>query len=420
MSRGATAVARTPYGTQNWQTRSQEFDDAVWTKTAVTITANDAIAPDGTLTADRITETSATSNHQVVSGLNLIVPKVVGQRVCSSCYVKDGTQRYVGLFANTYLTTCFDLQTGTHALVIPAQGGYQNGYWGIERVGTAGWFRIWQSWVVNNVGGQFYSTLNAMGSATTTVSHAGDTNKYFWAWGFQTVAANWPGLYQPTTGASITTPIPDRYSNAHNYILWSNTFTDGGWVKTGSAISASDTTGPDGVLLSASRLTCSAGTNLHCISRASQLSLFAGHTYTYSVHLKEGSHRYAGINVSAVNMTVDLRDGTIVASTLTGDANYTNVIARVRTLRDSTGAATGWYRATLTVTLVTATNASLVVAIFGAANSTLSWNAAGTEYVWVFGAQIAQANWEGGYVETIVPINPGPIANITTTARVAA
>ena len=43
---------------QNFLTRSEEMDDADWTKTLGTVSADSQTAPDGTLTADRVTPTS--------------------------------------------------------------------------------------------------------------------------------------------------------------------------------------------------------------------------------------------------------------------------------------------------------------------------------------------------------------------------
>jgi type 1 fimbria pilin len=42
---------------------SEEFDNAYWTKTNVTITANATTAPDGNLTADKLVENSVNGNH---------------------------------------------------------------------------------------------------------------------------------------------------------------------------------------------------------------------------------------------------------------------------------------------------------------------------------------------------------------------
>jgi len=43
----------------NLLTKTEQFDDAAWTKVDVTVTANAAVAPNGTLTADLLTEGSA-------------------------------------------------------------------------------------------------------------------------------------------------------------------------------------------------------------------------------------------------------------------------------------------------------------------------------------------------------------------------
>lgn len=56
-----TDAARVMYGVEpkggrrNLLTYTEQFDNAAWTKTSVTVTANTAIAPDGTLTADLMT-----------------------------------------------------------------------------------------------------------------------------------------------------------------------------------------------------------------------------------------------------------------------------------------------------------------------------------------------------------------------------
>lgn len=45
--------------------RSQEFDNAAWTKAAASISANATAAPDGTTTADKLVEDNTTAIHQV-------------------------------------------------------------------------------------------------------------------------------------------------------------------------------------------------------------------------------------------------------------------------------------------------------------------------------------------------------------------
>lgn len=71
---------------ENLLTYSQEFDNAAWTKTAVTVTANVTTAPDGTATADAMYETTANVvNHAVqASGAFSTAPGTL------SIYLKKG------------------------------------------------------------------------------------------------------------------------------------------------------------------------------------------------------------------------------------------------------------------------------------------------------------------------------------------
>ena len=47
----------------NLQLRSQEFDNAIWSTQRATLTANDAVSPDGTLNAYKLTHTSGSSGY---------------------------------------------------------------------------------------------------------------------------------------------------------------------------------------------------------------------------------------------------------------------------------------------------------------------------------------------------------------------
>jgi hypothetical protein len=58
----------------NLLTKTEQFDDAAWNKVGSTISANTAIAPDGTLTADKIVESALNERHAVSSVANIAVP----------------------------------------------------------------------------------------------------------------------------------------------------------------------------------------------------------------------------------------------------------------------------------------------------------------------------------------------------------
>jgi hypothetical protein len=56
----------------NLMLRSEEFDNAAWTKTRSSITSNTIVTPDGTLTGDKLVEdTTASNTHQVSQSVSL-------------------------------------------------------------------------------------------------------------------------------------------------------------------------------------------------------------------------------------------------------------------------------------------------------------------------------------------------------------
>jgi hypothetical protein len=61
-------------GVRNLLNRSEEFENAYWTKTRSTVSANATVAPDGTLTADKLEETVDTSTKSARPSNNLTVP----------------------------------------------------------------------------------------------------------------------------------------------------------------------------------------------------------------------------------------------------------------------------------------------------------------------------------------------------------
>jgi hypothetical protein len=94
--------------------RSQEFDDAYWTKAGGAVTANAATAPDGTMTADVFVEDSAaaTQHRKTRASLSL----TTGQTVTLSAFVKRdvGTRQYqLGLSGGALVARAyFDLGAG--------------------------------------------------------------------------------------------------------------------------------------------------------------------------------------------------------------------------------------------------------------------------------------------------------------------
>ena len=98
----------------NVQRRSEEFNDATWTKTRTTVTSNQINSPDGTLSADKLE-----CNQTTGSGMNINSSSNIssGATVVLSIFAKKGNARYcnLGLLNNgysQYSRIFFDLQEG--------------------------------------------------------------------------------------------------------------------------------------------------------------------------------------------------------------------------------------------------------------------------------------------------------------------
>ena len=75
----------------NIQIRSEEFDNSAWTKVNSSITADNIIAPDGEMTGDKLTSTSATSSSYVYQQHSLSTSTTYS----ISVFVKKGTSNLV-------------------------------------------------------------------------------------------------------------------------------------------------------------------------------------------------------------------------------------------------------------------------------------------------------------------------------------
>jgi hypothetical protein len=180
--------------------RSQEFDDAAWTKNGSTITPNATTAPDGTLTADKLVETAALIPHNVIQGATLAATTNYTQSIIA----KAAERRYIQITSSTNFSgggsayQNFDLQTGT------LQGSVGSKPATIRPL-TDGWFICsFTDTSVSAGAGQFAIVVVDGPTASRNPSYTGDGTSGIFIWGAQLEAAAFPSSYIPTVAAAAT------------------------------------------------------------------------------------------------------------------------------------------------------------------------------------------------------------------------
>jgi hypothetical protein len=116
----------------NLLVRSQEFDDAAWGKPNATVTANATTAPDGTLTADRVTFTAPTSTNSVSQNVT-----VAAGAYTASVFLKYVNTQWVQLF---YPSSQFTGGVANFDLINGVIGSTVSGTATITALGN-GWYR---------------------------------------------------------------------------------------------------------------------------------------------------------------------------------------------------------------------------------------------------------------------------------------
>lgn len=183
----------------NLVTYSSEFDNAAWTKSRVTVTANAITAPDGTLSADKITEndTSAGSTHSVLDNVSASGSTIYTQSV----FLKAAERSWVQIKqfdGTTNLGAFFDIANGAIGTV--DVGITAN----IQNYGN-GWYRC--SVTNTTASGATLERLQVnLAISDGSSAYDGDGTSGIYVYGAQLEASSVPTSYIPTAGAQVTRP----------------------------------------------------------------------------------------------------------------------------------------------------------------------------------------------------------------------
>jgi hypothetical protein len=377
-SRGTNATlvdstGKITYAPANLLQYSQEFENAAWTKTNATITANTEIAPDGTMTADTFTATAA-------NGVIRNDPAKVGTFI-NSIYVKR--------------------KTGSGAVqILDAAGSYT------AVTVTSEWTRV---------SAAALATGASLFGVRLVVS--GDE---IYIWGAQAEQVTYqttPGPYVATTASAYYGPRFDYdpvtlaprglliEEARTNVLRYSEQIDNADWTKVGATISTNATAAPDGTT-NADNFRLNAGVAVTTASGGLFTAALSAYFSEASAGALTAAAHTASIYVKAASglSHIQLR----VSLSVTLNPSVTNGLITVRLadgvitdnpsgLGSVQNAGNGWWRITLPFT---ATAAVHYVGCWVWNSSSIA-SATGTEGYFIWGAQLEAGTFATSYIPTV-------------------
>ena len=184
----------------NIVTYSEQFDNAAWSLSGVTVSANQTTSPDGTTNADKLIESSANALHEIYQAQSL----TNGVTYTNTIYAKSGerTQIAINFVSGGFgqgANVIADLSAGTLGTV-SNYGSVTGSTATITNVGN-GWYRISLTMTPATTE-TFYADYSPALNGNITYQGNGTSGVYIW--GAQIEISSYPTSYIPTTSSSAT------------------------------------------------------------------------------------------------------------------------------------------------------------------------------------------------------------------------
>jgi hypothetical protein len=379
----------------NLLVRSEEFDNAAWTKTRSSVTANAITAPNGTLTADQLVEdTTVTNTHNIGQSISF----TSGTTYTVSVFAKaTASPRFLqiifpsGAFTATRRPV-FDLLNGIASAATDTTASIQN-------IGD-GWYRCIASMLATNTNSASIQLQLANTYINSAPTYTGDGTSGVYIWGAQL-----------EVGSAVTPYIqsPSVFTSRAS----SGTYVGGnGLIQTATTNEARYDHDPVS-LISKGLLLEEARTNLLTYSEELDTGWInsSGATWQYSSGVSPAGTTTA-LGVDGLSGTVILSNYSSLYKanvTISGSTAYTfSVYVRAKTdtisnlvlrLSETSGnntissaftVTTSWQRISLSVT--TAVGATAMVCLVGTNT--------GTADVFIWGAQLEVGSFPTSYIPT--------------------
>lgn len=184
--------------------RSDEFDNASWTKTRATVDADGAGAPDGSSTADRLIEDSTASNSHFVTQAVTVASSEADYSF--SVALKNGTRTWAFLSiientSSTQVSAYINIAAGT--IGTTATGANWSNLRIFSRDLGTGWYQITLVARKTNAATSLSCTI-ALATGDGSASYSGDGSSYISAWRATLAQSSIPTRLVQTTSAAST------------------------------------------------------------------------------------------------------------------------------------------------------------------------------------------------------------------------
>lgn len=200
----------------NLLTYSEQFDNAAWAKSWATISANAATAPDGTVTADKLVESSANGLHFIYQHYVKAASPVT---YTATIFVKAAERASCtfGIYGGSSgrSTADFNLSTGTVSATTNTSG-FTASSATIQQV-AEGHYRCIVT-ATTNSDASVDIQLNLLSSGNST--YTGDGTSGLYIWGAQLEAGAFATSYIPTTSAQVTRAADTATMTGTNFSSW--------------------------------------------------------------------------------------------------------------------------------------------------------------------------------------------------------
>jgi len=197
----------------NLLTYSEEFDNAAWIKTRSSTTSNTIVAPDGTLTGDKLVENTETNTHLINQSQSL----TTGNKYTVSIFAKAAERTQLRFQFGTSAGAFSGLQSVDFDLSTLTTTAANNAVGSITPVGN-GWYRCVMT--TDTTIATDSTNIRIVLLTAEGASYEGDGYSGLFIWGSQFEVGAFPTSYIPTTSATVTRNADTASMTGTNFSSW--------------------------------------------------------------------------------------------------------------------------------------------------------------------------------------------------------